>query len=120
MDNESKNDQIIYKVMRNLQEDFKKEFDKLEERLQAGITTFAIHSTEIEYLKADINKFQTKCDKIMVEIGAIKATLDERIREIEITMANETGQPNWLIKLVFGLMVSIIVSLAVYILRGGV
>ncbi len=104
-------------VVRELQDEMRRDFKEIDERLRGGVSTFSQHTTEIRHLKEDAEKTKDKVDEIIREQGAIRATLDDRIRNIEIKIA--TGKPNWFIVAIIATLLSIIGGLWAFLMRGG-
>ena len=108
---------IFNKMFFDFRDEIKKDFKDIEERLSGGVSTFSEHTTEIRHMKEDINKLDKKVDGVIKEQGAIRATLDDRIRDLEIKIA--TGKPNWFIVAIILALLSIIGGLWAFIIRGG-
>ncbi len=107
---------LVHKVINDMKLEVKADFKSIEERLGKGVSTFTEHTTEIRYIKEDINKLDKKADGIITEQGAMRATLEDRINKVETKLA--MGRPNWLIVAIIMALLSIIGGLWTAIIRG--
>ena len=112
----NENTKLIHQVLDNFKRELQNRLDKIDDRLNTGNAAFATFKTEIAHLKEDIKKQDKKKEDLDTDMRALKATLEDRLHTLEITLAK--GKPNWFIVSLIAMLVSVIGGLILYIGRG--
>ncbi len=108
---------IVHKLLHDAREEHKRDIEKINDRLTNGVSSFAKFSTEIEHLKDANIRIDNKISGVNVEQGAMRAMLDDRVRQLEVKIA--TGKPNWFVVGIIMALISLIGGLGLFIIRGG-
>lgn len=108
---------IVHKLLHDAREEHKRDIEKINDRLTNGVSSFAKFSTEIDHLKDANIRIDNKISGVNVEQGAMRAMLDDRVRQLEVKIA--TGKPNWFVVGIIMALISLIGGLGLFIIRGG-
>ncbi len=108
---------IVHKLLHDAREEHKKDLEKVNDRLTEGVSSFSKHQTEIGHLKDANIRIDGKIDNVIIEQGAMKAMLDDRVRQLEVKIA--TGKPNWFVVGIIMALISLIGGMWLFVIRGG-